>query len=71
VNWMLKRETQETWLRQFYWLPANTRVKMPEELKPIMPVTQADIPKILQWDWLWINDQKPKLIDRWNREMST
>jgi len=44
---------------------------MPDELKPIMPVTQADIPKILQWDWLWINDQKPKLIDRWNREMST
>src|SRR6266850_353676 len=71
VNWMLKRETQETWLRQFYWLPANTRVKMPDELKPIMPVTPADIPKILQWDWLWINDQKPKLIDRWNREMST
>jgi putative spermidine/putrescine transport system substrate-binding protein len=71
VNWMLKRETQETWLRQFYWLPANTRVKMPDELKSIMPVTQADIPKILQWDWLWINDQKPKLIDRWNREMST
>ena len=60
VNWMLKRETQETWLRQFYWLPANTRVKMPDELKPIMPVTQADIPKILQWDWLWINDQKPE-----------
>jgi len=71
VNWMLKRETQEMWLRQFYWLPANTQVKMPDELKPIMPVTQADIPKILQWDWLWINDQKPKLIDRWNREMST
>jgi putative spermidine/putrescine transport system substrate-binding protein len=71
VNWMLKRETQELWLRQFYWLPANTQVRMPEDLKPIMPVTQADIPKILLWDWLWINDQKAKLVDRWNREMST
>jgi putative spermidine/putrescine transport system substrate-binding protein len=71
VNWMLKRETQEMWLRQFYWLPANTQVKMPDDLKPIMPVTQADIPKILLWDWLWINDQKAKLVDRWNREMST
>src|SRR6059036_1645560 len=71
VNWMLKRETQEMWLRQFYWLPANTQVKMPDDIRPIMPVTQADIPKILLWDWLWINDQKPKLVDRWNREMST
>ena len=62
---------QEMWLRQFYWLPANTQVKMPDDIRPIMPVTQADIPKILLWDWLWINDQKPKLVDRWNREMST
>src|SRR5438128_463788 len=39
VNWMLKRETQEMWLRQFYWLPANTQVKMPDDVRPIMPVT--------------------------------
>jgi ABC-type Fe3+ transport system substrate-binding protein len=70
VNWMLKKETQEMWLRQFYWLPANTQVKMPDDLKPIMPATQADIPKILLWDWLWINEQRPKLVDRWNKEMS-
>ena len=70
VNWMLKKETQEMWLRQFYWLPANTQVKMPDDLKPIMPATQADIPKILRWDWLWINEQRPKLVDRWNKEMS-
>jgi putative spermidine/putrescine transport system substrate-binding protein len=71
VNWMLKKETQEAWLRQFYWLPANTQVKMPEDLRPLFPATQADIPKILVWDWLWINDQRAKLVDRWNREMST
>jgi len=71
VNWMLKKETQEMWLRQFYWLPANTQVKMPDDLRPIMPATQADIPKILLWDWLWINDQRAKLVDRWNKEMST
>ena len=70
VNWMLKKDTQEMWLRQFYWLPANTQVKMPDDLKPIMPATQADIPKILLWDWLWINEQRPKLVDRWNKEMS-
>jgi len=70
VNWMLKKETQEMWLRQFYWLPANTQVKMPDDLRPIMPATQADIPKILLWDWLWINDQRGKLVDRWNKEMS-
>ena len=71
VNWMLKKETQEMWLRQFYWLPANTQVKMPDDLKAIMPATQADIPKILLWDWLWINDQRAKLVDRWNKEMSS
>ncbi len=70
VNWMLKKETQEMWLRQFYWLPANTQVKLPDDLKPIMPATQADIPKILLWDWVWINEQRPKLVDRWNKEMS-
>ena len=71
VNWMLKRETQEMWLRQFYWLPANTQVKIPDDLRPLFAATQADIPKILQWDWLWIYDQRAKLVDRWNKEMSS
>jgi putative spermidine/putrescine transport system substrate-binding protein len=71
VNWMLKKETQEMWLRQFYWLPANTQVKMPDDLRPLFGATQADIPKILLWDWLWINDQRAKLVDRWNKEMSS
>jgi putative spermidine/putrescine transport system substrate-binding protein len=71
VNWMLKKETQEMWLRQFYWLPANTQVRMPDDLRPLFGATQADIPKILLWDWLWINDQRAKLVDRWNKEMSS
>lgn len=71
VNYMLKRETQEQWLRQHLYLPANVRATIPDELRPTLPVTPADIPKILQWDWLWIGDQKAKLIDRWNKEMST
>lgn len=71
VNWMLKKETQEMWLRQFYWLPANTQVKMPDDLRPLFGATQADIPKIFLWDWLWINDQRAKLVDRWNKEMSS
>lgn len=71
VNYVLKKETQESWLRNQFWLPANTQVKIPDDLKPVIPVTMADIPKILQWDWLWISDQKAKLIDRWNKEMSS
>jgi putative spermidine/putrescine transport system substrate-binding protein len=71
VNYMLKRETQESWLRNQYYLPANTQVKIPDDLKAILPVSTDYIPKILQWDWLWINEQKAKLIDRWNREMSS
>ena len=71
VNWMLKKETQEMWLRQFDRLPANTQVKIPDHPRPLFAATQADIPKILQWDWLWINDQRAKLVDRWNREMSS
>lgn len=71
VNYMIKKETQETWLRNHFYLPANERVRIPDDLRPLIPVTMADIPKILQWDWLWINDQKAKLIDRWNKEMST
>jgi putative spermidine/putrescine transport system substrate-binding protein len=71
VNYFLKKETQEKWLVSQTWLPANTQVTVPNDLKPLLPVGVADIPKILQWDWLWINEQKPKLIDRWNREMST
>jgi hypothetical protein len=49
---------------------ASLVAKMPDDLKPIMPATQADIPKILLWDWVWINEQRPKLVDRWNKEMS-
>ena len=71
VNYMLQKETQESWLRNQFYLPANTQVKIPDDLKPVIPVTMADISKILQWDWLWISDQKAKLIDRWNKEMSS
>ncbi len=71
VNYVLKKETQETWLRNQFWLPANTQVKIPDDLKAVLPVTTADISKILQWDWLWINEQKARLISRWNREMSS
>jgi putative spermidine/putrescine transport system substrate-binding protein len=71
VNYFLKKETQEQWVRSQTWLPANTQVTIPADLKPLLPVGVADIPKILQWDWMWINEQKPKLIDRWNREMSS
>ena len=46
-------------------------ISIPDDLKPLIPVTMADIPKILQWDWLWISDQKAKLVDRWNKEMSS
>ena len=46
-------------------------MKIPDDLKAVLPVTTDYIPKILQWDWLWISEQKAKLIDRWNREMSS
>jgi putative spermidine/putrescine transport system substrate-binding protein len=71
VNYMLAKETQETWLRNHFYLPANTQVKIPDDLKAVIPVTMADVPKIHQWDWLWISDQKAKLVDRWNKEMSS
>ena len=71
VNYMLQKETQDTWLRNFFYLPANRHVTIPDDLKAVIPVTMADIPKIHQWDWLWISDQKAKLVDRWNKEMSS
>jgi putative spermidine/putrescine transport system substrate-binding protein len=71
VNYMLQKETQDTWLRNFFYLPANAQVTIPDDLKAVIPVTMADIPKIHQWDWLWISDQKAKLVDRWNKEMSS
>src|SRR5207249_1389239 len=50
----------------------DTAYKKITELKPFKQTDfSGDIPKILLWDWLWINDQKPNLVDRWNREMST
>jgi len=54
---------------RFYWLPANTRVKMPDELKPIMR-SPSDIPKILQWDGSGSHDEAKLKNDRWNGDVT-
>src|SRR2546427_9882668 len=47
VNWLLKRETQEMCVRQFYWLAADTQGELPDDIRALMPVTPAGSAKIL------------------------
>ena len=71
VNYFLSPEVQTKWASQFYWTPANRKVKMTAELAQLVPVhTQAQIRSLLTWDWDWVNSGvREQMIDRWNREI--
>jgi putative spermidine/putrescine transport system substrate-binding protein len=71
VNYFLSVPVQEKWARQYFWTPANRKVKITGELTQAIPVhTQAQIRQIMKWDWDWVNaGNRERMIERWNREI--
>ncbi len=70
INYILRRDIQEKWVREFFISPANRYVKIPDDLKEDIPITGEKMKTILTWDWDAANDRRQEIIERWNKEIS-
>lgn len=71
VNYFLSVPVQTKWAEQFFWTPANRRVRIGGPLVGDIPVhTQAQIRQIMRWDWDWMNaGAREEMIRQWNRQI--
>ncbi len=69
INYFLSQPVQEKWAAQFWWTPANRRVRITGPLALQIPVhTQVQIRQIMKWDWDWVNSgAREEMINKWNR----
>jgi hypothetical protein len=56
-------------VRQYYWSPVNKEVAVPDDLKDLVPISGERMKEIVLWDWKTANENRDKVIERWNKEM--
>lgn len=71
INYILRRDIQEKWVREFFISPANRYVKIPTDLRNDITITGEKMKSILTWDWDAANDRRQEIIERWNKEISS
>ena len=69
INYILAPETQEKWVRNYYWSPVNKQVDVPDDLKELVPISGERMSEIVLFDWKTANANRDKVIERWNKEM--
>ncbi|KYH31626.1 ABC transporter substrate-binding protein [Neomoorella mulderi] len=70
IDYNLRPEVQEKWMRKFYTTPANVKVSVPPELQSDIPIYGDKLQSIITWDWKWINQEKQSLTEKWNKEFT-
>lgn len=69
INYILSPEVQLKWVKGFYISPCNMKVKIPDDLKPLIPISGEQMKSIVTFDWATANKNRGEIIDRWNKEM--
>jgi putative spermidine/putrescine transport system substrate-binding protein len=69
INYILRPDVQEKWVRNYYWSPVNKNVEVPADLKDLVPVHGEKMNDIILWDWKTANANRDHVIERWNKEM--
>ena len=70
ANFLLSAETQTLLMRQFFVSPTNQKVVVPADLRQDVPVSGADMAKILTWDWDFVNKNQTQLGERWAKTIT-
>ena len=70
ANFILSPEIQDLMMREFFISPTNQKVMVPAELKKAVPISGADMAKILTWDWDFVNKNQGDLAERWAKTLS-
>ena len=70
INFLLRPEIQEKWVKGFYVNPSSQAAKIPDGLKPLIPLYGDRTKEIVVFDWDTANTNRDAIIDRWNKEMT-
>jgi len=70
LNFLLRPDIQEKWVKGFYVTPSSQAAKIPDELKPLIPLYGDRTKEIVVFDWDTANKNRDAIIDRWNKEMT-
>jgi putative spermidine/putrescine transport system substrate-binding protein len=70
INFLLRPDTQEKWVKGFYVTPSSQAAKIPDDLKPLIPLYGDRTKEIVVFDWDTANKNRDVIIDRWNKEMT-
>lgn len=55
----------------YFFGPTNSKVVVPDEAKPFMPSTPAEVAKLIHIDWATWDNSQAQIMDRFNKEVST
>ena len=70
INFLLRPDIQEKWVKGFYVTPSSQAAKIPDDLKPLIPLYGDRTKEIVLFDWDTANKNRDAIIDRWNKEMT-
>ena len=66
VDFMLRPDIQLMLAREFYVAPVNRTVTVPEDLRAAIPVSGAELDKILRFDWKFVASQSETISRQWS-----
>ena len=70
IDFLLRPDIQEKWVKGFYVTPSSQAAKIPDDLKPLIPLHGDRTKEIVVFDWDTANKNRDAIIDRWNKEMT-
>lgn len=70
ANFLISPEIQTLLMKEFFVSPTNQKVVVPADLRADVPVSGADMAKILTWDWDFVNQNQGALAERWAKTFS-
>ena len=70
MNFLISPDIQTLLMREFFVSPTNQKVVVPADLQADVPVSGAEMAKILSWDWDFINQNQAALGERWAKTFS-
>ena len=67
IDLMLSPEVQLQLAREFFVMPVNTTVQIPQDLADALPITQASLARTLTFDWGLAARLATQINERWAR----
>lgn len=71
IDFVLSEKAQEANARFTYLTPVNRDAKLDPAVAAKLPAGEATLKRLLTADWSAVTKERPKWVDRWNREVTT